>query len=170
MAQQLSPEQAKANAEAFLQQKTGLRSTSELQLSFSVSDTTQLDAVTTLRAISGSSDALLYAFSREAGGFVIASGDEPYTHTFHVVADPTANGQVTSIQEMTVSWQGHTLCVESALPLKSYHIYKVNGEAVATGPISGTSARIEGSAWQTGVYIVAIKTEDGKTEVYKIQL
>ena len=44
MAQQLSPEQAKAKAEAFLQQKTGLRSSSELQLSFAVSDTTQLDA------------------------------------------------------------------------------------------------------------------------------
>ena len=76
MAQQLSPEQARANAEAFLQQQTGLRSTSELQLSFAVSDTMQLDAGVTLRSTSGSGDALLYAFSRAAGGYVIAAGDE----------------------------------------------------------------------------------------------
>ena len=76
MAQQLSPEHAKAKAEAFLQQKTGLRSSSELQLSFAVSDTTQLDAGENLRSTSGSGDALLYAFSRAAGGYVIAAGDE----------------------------------------------------------------------------------------------
>ena len=76
MAQQLSPEQAKAKAEAFLQQQTGLRSTSEFQLSFAVSDTMQLDAGATLRSASGSGDALLYAFSRAAGGYVIAAGDE----------------------------------------------------------------------------------------------
>ena len=76
MAQQLSPEQAKVNAEAFLQQKTGLRSASDLQLCFAVSDTTQLDAGATLRATSVSGDALLYAFGREAGGYVITSGDE----------------------------------------------------------------------------------------------
>ena len=62
MAQHLSPEQARANAEAFLQQQTGLRSTSEFQLSFAVSDTMQLDAGATLRSASGSGDALLYAF------------------------------------------------------------------------------------------------------------
>ena len=76
MAQQLSLEQARRNAEAFLQQKTGLRSAGELQLSFAVSDTTQLDAGATLRAASEGGDALLYAFSRNTGGFVIASGDE----------------------------------------------------------------------------------------------
>ena len=94
---------------------------------------------------------------------------EPFTHTFYVVEDPTANEQITSIPEMTVSWQGRTLCVESALPLKAYHIYKVNGEAVVTGTLSGTSARIDGSAWPVGVYVVAIEMEDGKTRVYKIQ-
>ena len=76
MAQQLSPEQAKAKAEAFLQQKTGLRSASDLQLCFAVNDTTQFGAGATLRAASGNGDALLYAFSRETGGYVIASGDE----------------------------------------------------------------------------------------------
>ena len=76
MAQHLSPEQARANAEAFLQQQTGLRSTSEFQLSFAVSDTMQLDAGATLRSASGSGDALLYAFSREVGGYVVTSGDE----------------------------------------------------------------------------------------------
>ena len=48
MAQQLSLEQARRNAETFLQQKTGLRSAGELQLCFAVSDTTQLDAGATL--------------------------------------------------------------------------------------------------------------------------
>ena len=95
---------------------------------------------------------------------------EPFTHTFYVVEDPTANEQITSIPEMTVSWQGRTLCVESDLPLKAYHIYNVQGGLVATGTLSGTSARIDGSVWQTGLYIVAIVTEEGKTEVYKIQL
>ena len=52
MAQQLSPEQARAKAEAFLQQKTGLRSASDLQLRFAITDTTQLDAGGTLRATS----------------------------------------------------------------------------------------------------------------------
>ena len=76
LAQQLSPSQAKAKAEAFLQQKAGLRAAGDLQLLFAVTDTTQLDAGTTLRAATGGGDALLYAFGREAGGYVIASGDE----------------------------------------------------------------------------------------------
>ena len=96
---------------------------------------------------------------------------EPFTHTFYVVEDPTANEQITSIPEMTVSWQGRTLCVEStAVALKAYHIYNVQGSLVATGQLSGTSARIDGSAWPQGVYIVAIKTEAGKTVVYKIRV
>lgn len=94
---------------------------------------------------------------------------EPYIHTFYVVADPTANEQIAA-SEMTVSWQGRTLCVESAVALKSYHIYNVEGGLVATGLISGSSARIDGSEWPTGVYVVAIETEDGKMEVYKIRL
>ena len=84
-----------------------------------------------------------------------------------IALDPTANEQIAA--GIVVSWQGRTLCVESALPLKAYHIYKVNGEAVMTGSISGTSAHIDGSAWPTGVYVVAIEMEDGKTRVYKIQ-
>ena len=84
-----------------------------------------------------------------------------------IALDPTANEQIAA-SETTVSWQDRTLCVESAQPLKAYHIYKVNGEAVMTGLISGTSAHIDGSAWPTGVYVVAIETEDGKTRVYKI--
>ena len=76
LAQQLSPSQAKAKAEAFLQQKAGLRAAGDLQLLFAVTDTTQLDAGTTLRAATGGEDALLYAFGRAAGGYVIAAGDE----------------------------------------------------------------------------------------------
>ena len=95
---------------------------------------------------------------------------EPFTHTFYVVEDPTANEQITSIPEMTVSWQGRTLCVESDLPLKAYHIYNVQGSLVATGQLSGTYAHIDGSSWPQGVYIVAIKTEAGKTVVYKIRV
>ena len=94
---------------------------------------------------------------------------EPFTHTFYVVEDPTANEQIAA-SETTVSWQDRTLCVESVAALKSYHIYKVNGEAVATGSLSGTSVRIDGSAWPTGVYVVAIETASGKTMVYKILL
>ena len=59
MAQQLSPEQAKAKAEAFLQQKTGLRAAGDLQLSFAVNDTRRLGAGATLRAAGGNGDALL---------------------------------------------------------------------------------------------------------------
>ena len=87
----------------------------------------------------------------------------------NILSKATANEPVTPTSETTVSWQGRTLCVESALPLKAYHIYKVNGEAVMTGSISGTSVHIDGSAWPTGVYVVAIEMEDGKTRVYKIQ-
>ena len=93
----------------------------------------------------------------------------PYHHPVNILSKATANEPVTPTSETTVSWQGRTLCVESALPLKAYHIYKVNGEAVVTGTLSGTSARIDGSAWPVGVYVVAIEMEDGKTRVYKIQ-
>ena len=85
-----------------------------------------------------------------------------------IALDPTANEQIAA-SETTVSWQDRTLCVESAQPLKAYHIYKVNGEAVMTGLISGTSAHIDGSAWPTGVYVVAIETEDGKRIIYKVR-
>ena len=93
---------------------------------------------------------------------------DPYRHPVTITPTATANEQIAA-SETTVSWQDRTLCVESALPLKAYQIYKVNGEAVMTGLISGTSARIDGSAWPTGVYVVAIEMEDGKTRVYKIQ-
>ena len=94
---------------------------------------------------------------------------DPYYHPVNILSKATANEPVTPTSETTVSWQGRTLCVESALPLKAYHIYKVNGEAVVTGTLSGTSARIDGSAWPVGVYVVVIEMEDGKTRVYKIQ-
>ena len=93
--------------------------------------------------------------------------EEPYLQSVNIALQSTANEAIDA-SETTVSWQDRTLCVESAQPLKAYHIYKVNGEAVVTGSISGTSARIDGSAWPTGVYVVAIETEDGKTRVYKI--
>ena len=77
LAQQLSPNQAKAKAEAFLSAKAGLRAAGDLQLLFAVTDTTQLDADATgsLRAAT-EGDALLYAFGSEQGGYVIAAGDE----------------------------------------------------------------------------------------------
>ena len=95
---------------------------------------------------------------------------DPYHHPVNILSKATANEEISSVSEATVSWQGRTLCVESALPMKSYYIYKVNGEAVATGSVSGTSARIDGSSWPQGVYIVAIVTEAGKTVVYKIRV
>ena len=94
---------------------------------------------------------------------------DPYYHPVNILSKATANEPVTPTSETTVSWQGRTLCVESALPLRAFHIYKVNGEAVVTGTLSGTSARIDGSAWPVGVYVVVIEMEDGKTRVYKIQ-
>ena len=94
----------------------------------------------------------------------------PYHHPVNILSKATANEEISSVSEATVSWQGRTLCVESALPMKSYYIYKANGEAVATGSVSGTSARIDGSSWPQGVYIVAIVTEAGKTVVYKIRV
>ncbi len=95
---------------------------------------------------------------------------DPYHHPVNILSKATANEEISSVSEATVSWQGRTLCVESALPMKSYYIYKINGEAVATGSVSGTSARIDGSSWPQGVYIVAIVTEAGKTVVYKIRV
>ena len=80
--------------------------------------------------------------------------------------NPTANEQIAA--GLSVSWQGQTLCIESATVLKSYHIYNVQGGLVATGSISGTSARIDGSAWPTGIYIVAIETGEGKRIVSKL--
>ena len=48
-------------------------------------------------------------------------------------------------------------------------VWLLNREAVATGSLNGTSARIDGSAWLQGVYVVAIETAVGKRMVYKIQ-
>ena len=94
---------------------------------------------------------------------------EPYLHPVTITPRATANEKIDA-SETTFSWQGRTLCIESVAALKAYHIYNVQGGLVATGTLSGTSARIDGSVWQTGLYIVAIVTEEGKTEVYKIQL
>ena len=94
---------------------------------------------------------------------------EPYLHPVTITPRATANEKIDA-SETTFSWQGRTLCIESVAALKAYRIYNVQGGLVATGTLSGTSARIDGSVWQTGLYIVAIVTEEGKTEVYKIQL
>lgn len=77
LAQQLSHDQARDKAETFLIEKMGLRSVGELQLLFVVTDTAQFDtdATSSLRAVT-EDNALLYAFGREQGGYVIVSGDE----------------------------------------------------------------------------------------------
>ena len=74
-AQQIAEHQARQAAEQFLNRQTGLRASAPLQLLFTVSDTTQLDATPHLRA-THSDEALLYAFSQGNEGYVIASGDE----------------------------------------------------------------------------------------------
>ena len=94
---------------------------------------------------------------------------EPYRHPVTITPTATASEEIAA-PKTTVSWQGRMLCVESPVALKSYHIYNVEGGLVATGPICGTSTHINGSAWPTGIYVVAIETEDGKMEVYKIRL
>ena len=40
---------------------------------------------------------------------------------------------------------------------------------MATGSVSSNTLRIDGSAWPTGIYIVAIETADGKTMIQKIR-
>ena len=112
-----------------------------------------------------------YCLMYQSGAWLLNRKGETdsYRHPVIITPKATANEEIDA-PETTISWQGRTLCVESAQPLKAYHIYKVNGEAVATGSISGTSARIDGSAWPTGVYVLAIETTDGKTRIYKILL
>ena len=68
---------------------------------------------------------------------------------------------------MRIAWQGQTLCVESAAPLQAYHIYNVKGGVVATGSVSGNELLLDGSAWPTGIYFVAIETAEGKTVIQK---
>ena len=93
---------------------------------------------------------------------------DPYHHPVNILSKATANEEISSVSEATVSWQGRTLCVESAVALKAYHIYNVQGGLVATGSLSGTTVRIDGSTWQTGIYIVAIETGEGKMIVSKL--
>ena len=94
---------------------------------------------------------------------------DPYRHSVTITPKATANEEIAA-PETTISWQGQTLCVESDAALKAYHIYNVQGSLVATGQLSGTYDHIDGSSWPQGVYIVAIKTEAGKTVVYKIRV
>ena len=81
---------------------------------------------------------------------------------------PTANEAIAAVA-LRIAWQGQMLCVESASPLRAYHIYNVIGNVMATGSVSGNTLRIDGSAWPTGIYIVAIETADGKTMIQKIR-
>lgn len=79
---------------------------------------------------------------------------------------PTANEAIAAAG-MRIAWQGQTLCVESAAPLQAYHIYNVKGGVVATGSVSGNELLLDGSAWPTGIYFVAIETAEGKTVIQK---
>ena len=112
-----------------------------------------------------------YCLMYQSGAWLLNREGEadPYRHSVTITPKATANEEIAA-PETTISWQGQMLCVESDAALKAYHIYNVQGSLVAAGSISGTSARIDGSAWPTGVYVVAIETEDGKMEVYKIRL
>lgn len=95
----------------------------------------------------------------------LASG-ELFEKKVVFIDKPTANEAIAAAR-MRIAWQGQTLCVESAAPLQAYHIYNVKGGVVATGSASGNELRLDGSAWLTGVYVVAIETADGKMVIQK---
>ena len=94
---------------------------------------------------------------------------EIYTHSMWIVEGATANEEIAAAG-FRIAWQGKTLCVQAPVSLQAYHIYNVKGGLVATGSASGHELRMDGSAWPTGVYVVAIETTDGKTMVYKIRI
>lgn len=95
----------------------------------------------------------------------LASG-ELFEKKVVFIDKPTANEAIAAAG-MRIAWQGQTLCVEATAPLQAYHIYNVKGGVVATGSASGNELRLDGSAWPTGVYVVAIETADGKMVIQK---
>ena len=116
---------------------------------------------------SASSAVVLSLQQDEAWPLALESG-ELFEKKVVFIDKPTANEAI-AVAGINIAWQGQMLCVESAVPLRAYHIYNVKGGVVAAGSASGNELRLDGSAWPTGIYFVAIETADGKTMIQKIR-
>ncbi|MGM9760781.1 MAG: C10 family peptidase [Parabacteroides sp.] len=97
------------------------------------------------------------------------SSGEPFERKVVFVERPTSVASVEA-SALTLQWQGSQLAIRSDKPLHQFQVYDWQGRTVASGPLQGTEARIDASTWPAGIYVVAIETADGKTEVYKIRL
>ena len=117
---------------------------------------------------SSASSAVVLSLQQDKAWPLALESGELFEKKVVFIAKPTANEAIAAAG-MRIAWQRQTLCVESASPLRAYHIYNVIGNVMATGSVSGNTLRIDGSAWPTGIYIVAIETADGKTMIQKIR-
>lgn len=117
---------------------------------------------------SSASSAVVLSLQQDKAWPLALESGELFEKKVVFIDKPTANEAI-AVAGMGIAWQGQTLCVESAVPLRAYHIYNVKGGVVAAGSASGNELRLDGSAWPTGIYFVAIETADGKTMIQKIR-
>ena len=115
---------------------------------------------------SSASSAVVLSLQQDKAWPLALESGELFEKKVVFIDKPTANEAIT-VAGMGIAWQGQTLCVESAAPLRAYHIYNVKGGVVAAGSASGNELRLDGSAWPTGIYFVAIETADGKRVIQK---
>lgn len=115
---------------------------------------------------SSASSAVVLSLQQDQAWPLALESGELFEKKVVFIDKPTANEAI-AVAGMGIAWQGQTLCVESAVPLRAYHIYNVKGGVVAAGSASGNELRLDGSAWPTGIYFVAIETADGKRVIQK---
>ena len=115
---------------------------------------------------SSASSAVVLSLQQDKAWPLALESGELFEKKVVFIDKPTANEAI-AVAGMGIAWQGQTLCVESAVPLRAYHIYNVIGNGMATGSASGNTLHIDGSAWPKGIYIVAIETADGKRVIQK---
>ena len=115
---------------------------------------------------SSASSAVVLSLQQDKAWPLALESGELFEKKVVFIDKPTANEAIT-VAGMGIAWQGQMLCVESAVPLRAYHIYNVKGGVVAAGSASGNELRLDGSAWPTGIYFVAIETADGKRVIQK---
>ena len=117
---------------------------------------------------SSASSAVVLSLQQDKAWPLALESGELFEKKVVFIDKPTANEAI-AVAGINIAWQGQTLCVESAAPLRAYHIYNVKGGVVAAGSASGNELCLDGSAWPTGIYIVAIETADGKIMIQKIR-
>ena len=115
---------------------------------------------------SSASSAVVLSLQQDKAWPLALESGELFEKKVVFIDKPTANEAI-AVAGMGIAWQGQTLCVESAAPLRAYHIYNVKGGVVAAGSASGNELCLDGSAWPTGIYFVAIETADGKRVIQK---